>query len=304
MASRYVDDRGRLQQFALIRDAVIAIIALIFVIWIWPLRQVPTGHRGVITLGGEIRGIKNEGFLLVWPWESLSIFSIRAEEATVENAEGSTSDTQPVKVSLTVRYSIMPNRVAEVYEKYSRDGDLQSYVQTATQEVFKAVTSKFTAPSLIAERSLVSTEIVNGLRNKLSTYGAQVINVDMRNFSFGKEYMDAINAKVTQEQLRLAAENKVRTVEAEQKQKVAIAEAAASAVRVTADGEAYAQLKTAQAQADALRIQNAALAQNRDVLELRRIEVEKTKAEKWNGALPTSIYAGAPIPFFNPQGAK
>ena len=33
--------------------------------------------------------------------------------------------------------------------------------------------------------------------------------------------------------------------------------------------------------------------------ELRRIEVERTKAEKWNGALPTSIYAGAPIPFLN-----
>ena len=29
------------------------------------------------------------------------------------------------------------------------------------------------------------------------------------------------------------------------------------------------------------------------------IEVEKIKAEKWNGALPTAIYAGAPIPFLN-----
>jgi regulator of protease activity HflC (stomatin/prohibitin superfamily) len=66
----------------------------------------------------------------------------------------------------------------------------------------------------------------------------------MRNFSFSSSYMDAINDKVTQEQLRLAAENKPRTVEAEQKQKVAIAEA------------------------EALKIQNAALSQNRDVLEL------------------------------------
>jgi prohibitin 2 len=35
------------------------------------------------------------------------------------------------------------------------------------------------------------------------------------------------------------------------------------------------------------------------VLELRRIEVEKVKAERWNGALPTSVYAGTPVPFFN-----
>jgi regulator of protease activity HflC (stomatin/prohibitin superfamily) len=231
------------------------------------------------------------------------VYNIRAEEATDENAEGSTSDTQPVKVSLTVRYSIQTDKVAEVFEKYSHDGNLASYVQTATQEVFKAVTARYNAPDLIAKRSAVSSEIITGLRAKLSLYGAQVINVDMRNFAFSAEYMAAINSKVTQEQLRLAAENKVRTVEAEQKQKVAIAEAEANALKAKADGEAYAALKAATAQAEALRIQNAALAQNRDVLELRRIEVEKVKAEKWNGALPQNVYAGAPIPFFNPNGA-
>ena len=91
--------------------------------------------------------------------------------------------------------------------------------------------------------------------------------------------MTAINDKVTQEQLRLAAENKLKTVEAEQKQKVAIAEAEANAVKATADGEAYAKLTNAKAQAEALQVQSAALAQSKEVLELRRIEVEQTKAE-------------------------
>jgi prohibitin 2 len=99
--------------------------------------------------------------------------------------------------------------------------------------------------------------------------------------------------------LRQAADNKLKTVESEQKQKVAIAEAEAAAVRATADGEAYARLKVATAEAESLKIQNAALAQNRDVLELRRITVEQTKAERWNGQLPSAVYAGAPIPFLN-----
>ena len=302
--SRYRTEHQELNTAAVLRDAVIALACLIALMWLWPLRSVPTGHRGVITVGGAIRNIEPEGFLLVWPWQRLNIFNIRAEEATVENAEGSTSDTQPVKVSLTVRYSIMVDKVAEVYERYSHDGNLASYVQTATQEVFKAVTAKYNAPDLIAKRSMVSSDINSLLRAKLAQYGAQVINVDMRNFSFSPDYMSAINQKVTQEQLRLAAENKVRTVEAEQKQKVAIAEAEATALRAKADGEAYANLKVATAQAEALRLQNAALAQNRDVLELRRIEVEHIKAERWNGALPTSVYAGTPIPFFNPQSGK
>jgi prohibitin 2 len=109
----------------------------------------------------------------------------------------------------------------------------------------------------------------------------------MRNFSFQESYMRAINSKVEQEQLRLAAENKLRTVEAE-----------AAAVKATADGNAYANLKIATAQAEALKVQNSALAQNKDVLELRRIEVEQTKADRWNGQLPQNVYA-APIPFLN-----
>jgi len=282
-----------------IKYAVIALGALIVLSIIWPFYSVPTGSRGVVTQFGRIVGIENEGLAILPPWQKLAIFSIRAEQANIDNAGGSTSDTQPVSVSLTVRYSIATDKVAEVYEKYSHNGDLSSYVQTATQEVFKAVTARYTAPDLIAQRAKVSADINSALQTKLALYGAQVINIDMRNFEFSESYMHAINDKVTQEQLRLAAENRLKTVEAEQKQKVAIAEAEANAVRARADGEAYANLKVATAQAEALKVQNAALAQNRDVLELRRIEVERVKADRWNGQLPQNVYAGAPIPFFN-----
>jgi len=278
---------------------VIAVIVLLALKMLWPFYSVPTGSRGVVTQFGRIVGIENEGLAVLPPWQKLAIFSIRAEQANIDGAGGSTSDTQPVSVSLTVRYSIMTDKVAEVYEKYSHNGDLSSYVQTATQEVFKAVTAGYSAPDLITQRAKVSADINSALQAKLALYGAQVINIDMRNFEFSESYMHAINDKVTQEQLRLAAENRLKTVESEQKQKVAVAEAEASAVRARADGDAYASLKVATAQAEALKIQNAALAQNKDVLELRRIEVERVKAERWNGQLPQNVYAGAPIPFFN-----
>lgn len=280
-----------------LKTALITFISLILLMVYWPLKTVPTGSRGVITVGGAIRGVEGEGFTLVMPWQRLNIFSTRAEEAAVENAEGSTSDTQPVKVSITVRYSIQLDKVTEVFEKYSHDGNLQSYVQTATQEVLKAVTAKYTAPDLIGKRALVSSDIVTALRAKLSIYGAQVINVDMRNFAFSPDYMAAINQKVTQEQLRLVAENQLLTVAAQQKQKVAVAEAEATALKAKADGEAYANLTVATAQAKALKVQSDALAQSKDVLELRRIEVELAKANRWDGALPVSMYGSAPIPF-------
>jgi len=298
LKDHYVTETGT-NKSAIVRDVLIGFAVLVGLIICWPFYSVPTGSRGVVTQFGKIIGIEGEGLAVLPPWQKLNVFSIRAEQADINNAEGSTSDTQPVHVSMTVRYSIALDRVAEVFEKYSHDGNLSSYVQTATQEIFKAVTAKYSAPDLIAQRARVSSDIGAALKEKLALYGAQVINIDMRNFSFSDSYMKAINEKVTQEQLRLGAENKLKTVEAEQKQKVAVAEAEANALRAKADGEAYANLKVATAQADALKLQNAALVQSKEVLELRRIEVEKIKAERWNGALPSAIYAGAPIPFLN-----
>ena len=120
---------------------VMGVVLLVLLVFVWPFYSVPTGSRGVVTQFGRIVGIEGEGLAVLPPWRKLHNFSIRAEKADIENAEGSTSDTQPVKVSMTVRYSIATDRVAEVFEKYSHDGDLSSYVQTATQEIFKAVTA-------------------------------------------------------------------------------------------------------------------------------------------------------------------
>ncbi len=297
--SEFMINKNRVNASAIVRNIVIVVAIILFVLWISPFNTVPTGMRGVVTQFGAIKRIEPEGLVILPPWQKLDVFNVRAEEATIENADGSTSDTQPVRVSMTVRYNIANDRVAEVFEKYSRDGNLSSYVQTATQEVFKAVTAHYTAPDLISQRAKVSADISMALKLKLELYGANVINIDMRNFAFSDTYMSAINQKVTQEQLRLVAENQLKTVEAEQKQKVAIAEAEASAMRARADGESYSNLKIATAQAEALKIQNSALAQNKDVLELRRIEVDKIKAERWNGQLPQNIYAGAPIPFLD-----
>lgn len=285
--------------FAIVRDVFIFVAVVIGILWLNPFYTVPTGTRGVVTQFGAIKQINPEGLSILPPWQKLAIFNIRAEQADINNAVGSTSDTQPVWVDLTVRYSIFPDKVAEVYEKYSHNGDMTSYVQTATQEVFKAVTAKYTAPDLIAKRAQVSVDINESLKKKLDKYGVQVINIDMRNFKFQESYMKAINSKVEQEQLRLAAENKLRTVESEQKQKVAIAEAEANAVKARADGDSYAKVKNAEAEAKSLSIQNEALAKNRDVLELRKIEVERIKWSRWDGALPSHIYGSAAVPFID-----
>src|ERR1700690_1597938 len=102
IANRYSMADG-VRRPVIIRDAVIAIGALILLMILWPFYSVPTGSRGVITQFGKIVGIEPEGLAVLPPWQKLTLFSIRSEQADIENAAGAPSDTQPVTVSLTVR---------------------------------------------------------------------------------------------------------------------------------------------------------------------------------------------------------
>src|SRR5258706_14160341 len=178
LQARYTDPHGNTDRSRLVLDLGKVILVIILLVFLWPFYSVPTGSRGVVTQFGKIVGIEGEGLAVLWPWQKLSNFSIRAEQADIEHAEGSTSDTQPVHVSLTVRYSIATDKVSEVFEKYSHDGDLSSYVQTATQEIFKAVTARDSAPDLISQRALGSRDINAPLTEKLPKYGAQGMNIE------------------------------------------------------------------------------------------------------------------------------
>src|SRR5215475_14142941 len=109
---------GRQAFLHLGRGVVVIGVIVVLVSAFWPFRSVPTGSRGVRTQFGAIKGIESEGLVIVPPWQSVNLFSIRAEAAHIDKATGSTSDTQPVDTDLTVRYSIQPERVSEVYEKY------------------------------------------------------------------------------------------------------------------------------------------------------------------------------------------
>src|SRR5262245_10209321 len=74
-----------------LRYALVALAVLIVLMWLWPFYSVPTGSRGVVTQFGRIIGIENEGLAILPPWQKLANFSIRAEQADIENADGSTS---------------------------------------------------------------------------------------------------------------------------------------------------------------------------------------------------------------------
>jgi prohibitin 2 len=270
-----------------------------------PFRSVPAGYRGVVTQFGEYIGLREEGLAFVWPHQDLQVFSVRAEFVKLDKVSAASTDSQAVTASLTVRYAVMPNQVAMVYREFSRTGDISDYVETAAQESFKAATAGFTATDLIRQREVVSAKFKSILENKLKVYGARVIATDTTNFEFSANYKAAIDRKTTEDQNAQAAEAALRTTTAIEQKKVLAATAAAQVSKAEADAAAYSVTTRAAADAKALELMNQAIANNKDVLELKRIQVLQTRANRWNGVeVPNQFYGSAPIPLSSVTGAR
>ena len=252
------------------------------------LTSVPEGSRGVKTRFAEVVGVVTPGLNVKVPFiESVHPISIMADAVEIKNAEGATKDAQPVHTTLTIRYHVRENQVQNIYSNYSKTGEMDSYVGTAGMEAFKSSTAHYGADELILKRQDASNNMVSTLQAKLDQYGIQVLSVDVSQFNFSPEYMKAVNSKVTEEQQKLAEENKLARIKVEQQQKV-----------VTANAEAEAAIAQAKGKAESVRLESLALRENMNILELRRIEVAKIQAERWDGKLPATVLGNA-VPMLN-----
>jgi prohibitin 2 len=249
---------------------------------------IPEGHRGIRVQFSEAKEVTGQGLNFKLPFvQAIIPMSIMADAIEIKNAEGATKDTQPVHTTLVVRYHIQEKEVMNVYREYSRDGNVDSYVGTASQEAFKAVTANYSADQLITRRNDVSQAVIAAIQAKVVQFGVKIISIDMTQFSFSADYMKAIGAKVTEEQQKLAEQNKLERIKVEQQQKV-----------VQANAEAEAAIAAAKGKAEAVRLESQALRDNMSILELRRIEVAKIQAERWDGKLPSTML-GSAVPMIN-----
>lgn len=85
-----------------------------------------------------------------------------------------------------------------------------------------------------------------------------------------------------------------------------LATAAAQAARTKAQGEADGKLAVFRAEADGISAVNKALSdanQNPQLVDLKRLDVERVKAEKWDGKMPVWVHGGGQGMILNIQDA-
>ena len=227
---------------------------------------VGAGERGVLLQFGAVQDrVLGEGLYFKIPFiQEVHKMDVKIQKDEVP-ASASSKDLQIVTSAIAINYNISPDSVNRIWQEVGKDYN-QRIIAPAIQEAVKAITAKFTAEELIIKREVVKEEIKNNLFERLSKHYINVVELNITSFDFSKAFNEAIEAKVTAEQLKLKSERDLERIRIEADQRV-----------VEADGKAKA-----------IKTEAEALNSNPKVVELRWIE-------KWDGKVPT--YWGEASPF-------
>ena len=257
--------------------AVIAGCVLVLLLLFPAVGEIPAGYRGVVLRFGGVTGrVLNEGIYFVTPLaDNIVLMNVQTRAYTV-SARSASKDLQDVETEVTLNYAVERDQAATVYQNL-RQEYIERIVFPAVHESIKAVTANFEAENLITERPVVKEKIENSLKERIEEYGIQLQAVSITDFQFSAEFTSAIEDKVIASQRALKAERDLDRIKI----------------------EAAQQIESAKAEAEALRLQRENI--SADLIELRRIEVQRRALEKWDGVLPKTITGNVPLPFIGIQ---
>jgi len=258
---------------------MLGMLVVLFIVGIFnSLEIVQPGSVGIVVRLGESQDkALGEGIHFVIPFiTQVHKLNVRIQKAEVRTAAAS-NDLQMVNAAIVVNYRVDPNQAVTLFREIGVNY-LENVINPGIQEAFKADAAKYTAEELITERAAVSLGIRESISDRLREFGVVVDAVSITDFDFSPEFNAAIEAKVTAAQRALQAERELERYRFEAQQRVE-----------TARGEAEAIIKKAQAEAEAL-----GMKQRYATPEL----IWLSAVEKWDGRLPTHLFATPPVPVF------
>ena len=230
----FKDKAGNFSPFKLILTIFVVILAVIFLGSSFVV--IPAGHTGVALTFGKVEDVVLQ--------EGLHF-----------------------KVPFVQKIVVVDNRIVKLdvnTEAFSKD-------TPAVNEVLKAVTAKYTAVELVSSRAEVSMLLDEGLNEKMNAYGIFINELNIINWDFSEEYINAVEAK------QVAEQNLIKT-RTEQEQALVIANTEAQKRVIAAEAEANEIKVLAQANAESNRIITESISE---------LLIKYQTVSKWDGKLPT-----------------
>jgi regulator of protease activity HflC (stomatin/prohibitin superfamily) len=268
---------------------VILVLSVLFGSWY----TVDQGERGVHLRNGAIVGTSEPGLGFKMPFfDSIVKISTQTHTVSYEKIQAYSRDQQPAIIRASVTFNVPPEKVEDVYANFkSLDSMVERLIDRQVPTQIENIFGKYTAISAVQERTKFVLDLTDAIKNTIvgpvNIDSVQIENIDFSD-AYEKSVEDRMRAEVevqTQKQNlekeRVNAQIAVTQAQAEADSQLARAKAQAESIRITGEAEA-----------SAIKDRAEALSKNQDLIEL-------TKAEKWNGELPTTMLPNSTLPFFD-----
>ena len=265
----FKDKAGNFSPFKLVLLIFVVILAVIFLGSSFVV--IPAGHTGVALTFGKVEDVVlQEGLHFKVPFvQKIVVVDNRIVKLDV-NTEAFSKDLQTITTVVAVNYHVGKENSQTLYKNVGM-GFEEVLISPAVNEVLKAVTAKYTAVELVSSRAEVSMLLDEGLNEKMNAYGIFINELNIINWDFSEEYINAVEAK------QVAEQNLIKT-RTEQEQALVIANTEAQKRVIAAEAEANEIKVLAEANAESNRIITESIS---DIL------IKYQTVAKWDGKLPT-----------------
>lgn len=257
--------------------------------------KVPAGNLGVkVYLLGSEKGVDNEvlgpgRYWVGWNQE-LFIFPTFTQNKTWELANGTeeksfnfqTIEGMVVGADLGISYSVQPDQVSTIFQKYRRGIDeiTDTYLRNMVRDALVTEGSKVRVEFVYGEgKETLIKSVEDRVRRQVEPIGLSIERIYwIGQLKLPTEVIEKINAKVNADQITAQKVAELEQTRADAKKKIAEAEGLAESVRIKAKAEAEANRVVAESLTEPL--------------------VQYRAIEKWDGLLPRFSGSGA-VPFID-----
>jgi regulator of protease activity HflC (stomatin/prohibitin superfamily) len=275
------------------KKSILTLIAVSTITGLSGCSKVPAGYRGVIVnLYGSDKGVAEQSvgvgrYYTGWNSELylfptfLQNYSWKDEQAiTMQTSEGLS-----IRTDAGITYSIQPDNVVKVFQKYRLGIDeiTNTFLHNMVRDAMNEVASTMTVEQIYGAQKEQFINRVNDIVKKQAfETGIEVEKIYLvGSFELPTTVVNSINSKIQASQNAMKVENEVATARAEAQKTIVEAQARGQQILINAESQAKA---------------NKILADS-----LTKEFVSYQAILKWDGKLPTFTGANA-VPFLNVQG--
>ena len=270
---------------------LLAVLLLIALMGSW--YTVNETERGVLLRNGALVGVIEPGLSLKIPLiETVKFISVQSNATTYQGLQAYSKDQQTATLNVSVSWHVVPAEVGKVYMQYQDLNGLVSrlisrQVPTQVENVF----GQYNAVSAVQNRGKFVADVTKAIRDSVT--GPVVIDgVQVENIDFSDDYERSIALRMKAEVEVKTREQMLATEQVEAQIVVTRAQADADSKVAQAKADAEATRLRGSAEADAIKAKTLALSSNPMLIEL-------TKAERWDGKLPTTVLPNGTLPFID-----